>query len=339
MDINQYKGILVYAECCGDKVTENSLELLGEARRLSEQLGENTEVMAFLMGFQIRPFSEQLFGFGADTVIMFDDERLSLYRPDRYSEALSLMIESYKPEIVLIGATAQGSELAPTVAAKLKTGLAAHCVELKINDKKQLVQVVPAFGGKVLGDILCPDFRPQIASVKPGIMQKLTFKPHAGKAKTFACKIDGWGDNLRVVAHNQQTTAEKNLHEYDVIVGGGFGIGSKEGWQQLEDLAQLLGGATGCTRPALDEGWTRGEHTMIGTSGIAVRPKVYINAGISGAAHHTCAIKNAGTIISINKDSNASIFEVSDFRIVSDWGKIIPLMIEKIKSIKEGCTC
>jgi electron transfer flavoprotein alpha subunit len=339
MDINQYKGILVYAECCGNKISENSLELLGEARRLSEQLGENTEVLAALIGFEIHTLSEQLMGFGADKVIVFDDERLSFYRPDRYAEALCEMIEAYKPAIVLIGATSQGSELAPTVAAKLKTGLAAHCVELKINEKKQLVQVVPAFGGKVLGDILCPNFRPQIASVKPGIMQKIPFKPHVGKVKTFVCNIDGWGDNLRVVAHRQETATAKSLHEYDVIVGGGFGIGSKEGWQQLEELAQLLGGATGCTRPALDEGWTCGEHTMIGTSGTAVRPKVYLNAGVSGAAHHTCAIKNAGTIISINKDSKASIFEVSDFRIVADWGEVIPLMIEKIKAIKGGCTC
>ncbi len=331
MNITDYKNILVYAEIKDDRIAENSLELLGEANNLKTKLGADTKVYAAVLGQNIKQFTNTLYTYGADTVITFDDEKLAQYRSDYYGEAITGIIEKYKPEIVLIGCTYLGAELAPTVAAKLKTGLAAHCTELRIDENGQFVQVVPAFGGKVLGDILTPKHRPQMATVKAGMFVKKEFPGKTGTHEEFSCEIKGFGDQIKVVAIHKEKAKGKPLQESDCIVGGGFGIGSKENWAILEELASLLNGATGCTRPALDEGWTTGEQTMIGTSGVAVRPKVYINAGISGAAHHTCGIKDAGLVISINKDANAAIFNYSDIKIVSDWKKIIPLVIERMK--------
>lgn len=334
MNDDVYKDILVYIEVNAGVIVENSLELLGEANRLKSQLGEQTKVTAAIMGMDVDSFAPQLFAFGADKVVYFNDVQLANYKSDVFGEALTQLIRHYKPEIVLIGATYLGAELAPTVAAKLKTGLAAHCTELRINESGHMVQVVPAFGGKVLGDIITPRHRPQMATVKAGITKKLTFQQKAGIMEPFHGELKGFGDQLQFVAFHKQAATGKPLNESDCIIGGGFGIGSKENWNMLEELAQLLNGATGCTRPALDEGWTIGEQSMIGTSGVAVRPKVYINAGISGAAHHTCGIKDAGLIISINKDANAPIFEVSDYKVVDDWKKIVPLLIQKLKSAK-----
>lgn len=331
--LKAYKGIMVYAEISGEKIIDNSLELIGEARRLATHLGDDTEVTAVLIGKESKSFSNELINYGADKVIVFEDNKLEYYRSDLYSEALAKIVNEYKPEIVLIGATCQGEELGPTAAKKLDTGMAAHCVDLSINEKRELVQVVPAFGGKVLGDILCPDFRPQMASVKAGLMEKLPYEEREGIVEEFNCEIKGFGDRIKVKSVNIETKTAKSLNEADVIIGGGFGIGGKEGWEELEKLANLLNGATGCTRPALDEAWTEDEHTMIGTSGVAVKPRLYINAGISGAAHHTCGIKDAGVIISINKDENAPMFDVSDFKIVADWKKIIPLLNEKLESL------
>jgi len=333
MNINEYKHILVYAEAKDEKVAGTSLELLGEATRLAAALGNNTEVWAALLGHDQEKYATELFRFGAQKVIVCNHESLNVYRSDLFGEAMTQLINKYKPETVLIGATYAGSELAPTVAAKLKTGLAAHCNELRIDENKQFIQVVPAFGGKVLGDILTPNHRPQMATIKSGIMQKIEPADFSGVVEHFDCDLSSVGNKIEVLAVHKETTGRKPLNESDVIIGGGFGIGSKEKWSQLEELASLLGGATGCTRPALDEGWTeQGEHTMIGTSGVAVKPKVYINFGISGAAHHTCGIKDAGLIISVNKDANAPIFDASDFKIVSDWEKIASALIEKLKA-------
>ncbi len=331
MNISEYKHILVYAEVRDDKVSGISLELLGEATRLAAFLGNNTEVWAALLGNDQEKYATELFRYGAQKVIVCNHASLNEYRSDLYGEALTQLINNYKPETVLIGATYAGSELAPTVAAKLKTGLAAHCNELRIDENKQFIQVVPAFGGKVLGDILTPGHRPQMATIKSGIMQKNEPCERTGVVEKFDCDLTSVGDKIQVLAVNKEQSTRRPLNESEIIIGGGFGVGSKEKWAQLEELASLLGGATGCTRPALDEGWTQGEHTMIGTSGVAVKPKVYINFGISGAAHHTCGIKDAGLIISVNKDACAPIFEVSDFKIVSEWEKIVPALIEKLK--------
>ncbi len=333
MAFEEYKGIMVYAEVTGDKINDNSLELIGEATRLAKDLGGSTEVSAVLMGKDIKNFAQELINYGANKVIVVDDEKLVHYRVDLYAEAFKNIIDKYKPEIVLVGATHQGEELGSTVAVKVNTGIAAHCVGLRINDEKQFVQVVPAFGGKVLGDILCPNHRPQMASVKAGLMEKLPYEERKGTIEEFTCDLKGFGNKIKVKSVEVIQKTVRSLNEADVIVGGGFGIGNEEDWGKLEEVATLLNGVTGCTRPAFDQGWGEGEHTMIGTSGVAVRPKVYVATGISGAAHHTCGIKDAGLIISINKDKNAPIFDVSDFKVVADWKKIMVALKEKLETM------
>lgn len=330
------KDILIYAEIIDGKVTDNALELIGEARRLTSLLPDGGQVISVVMGKAVRQHADLLAAYGAERVVIFENDILEHYRNDLYGEALTAVIRKCSPEIVLIGSSYRGSEIAPTVAAKLRTGLAAHCTELKIDSTGQFIQVVPAFGGKVLGDILTPGHRPKMASIKPGIMQKRPIEACSASIEEFTTDIQGLGNAIKFLDDERISTSGKPLHEAECIIGGGFGIGSKENWAVLEELATLLNGATGCTRPALDEGWTTGEQTMIGTSGVAVRPKVYINAGISGAAHHTCGMKDAGLVISINKDENAAIFGSSDIKIVADWKQILPILIEKVKEAKSG---
>ncbi len=334
MEINSYKNILVFAEVSEDKVCDNSLELLGEANRLKLMRNNDSIVIAALIGSGVKKYAPTLFGYGADKVVAFDNHKLEIYRSDLFGEALAGIIRAYHPEIVLVGATALGSELAPTVAAKLHTGLAAHCTALKILENGQFTQVVPAFGGKVLGDIYIPNHRPQIASIKAGITKKLDFAQKDGVVDDFSCELKGF-ERMRVVKVEKETETRKSLNDADCIVVGGFGIGSKEEWSKLEEIASLLGGANGCTRPVLDAGWVSNEKAMIGTSGVAVRPKAYLGIGVSGAAHHTCGIKDSGLIISINKDENAPIFACSDYKVVADYKKIVPALIEELKSRKK----
>jgi len=240
--------------------------------------------------------------------------------------------DEYKPEIVLVGVIHKGEEIGPMAAKILDTGMAAHCFELDIREDGEFLQVVPAFGRKVLGDILCPNHRPQMASMKAGLVDKIVFEGKKAEVEEFNPEVSGYGDKIEVLEVVEDTTEKVYLSNAELIVAGGFGIGDQAGWDKLEKLAKILNGATGCTRPALDEGWTEREETMVGTSGVAIKPKVYLGFGISGAAHHTCGIKGAGTIISVNRHDNAPIFEVSDYKVVSDWEKVVDVLIEKLSA-------
>lgn len=326
--------IWVYAEQAGKALASIAPELLGESRRLAAASGKEFEVAAVLIGDGVSHLAAELFAWGADTVYTADDPRLAVYNNETYSRVFKHLIQKHNPEIVLIGATAIGSELAPTVAAQVGTGLAAHCVELKLTPEGELICVVPSFGGKVMGEILCPAHRPQMATIKPGVMEK--GEKHKGRyGKEDRVDVDealkGYEPRIAPLSVHHSPPEGKPLEAAEVVIAGGWGIGSKEDWKLLEELAEALGGAVGCTRPAVDEGWAPGEHVMIGTSGKTIKPKVYIGVGISGATHHICGMKDSGTIISINKDPNAAIFGVSDVKVVSDFKKILPLLIKRIK--------
>jgi electron transfer flavoprotein alpha subunit len=269
---------------------------------------------------------------GAKTVYLADDPDLRMYSPLTFVPILAGLAAEHRPDIYLFGGSATGSALGPAVAARLKTGMAAHCVDLRINEEKKLVSLVPAFGGKVIGEILCPSGIPQMASVKPGIFTKKDPAPvpvRIEKADSSLWKKPGV-QGLEPVNVVRRPPQGLPLNEADVVVCGGFGIGTQENWQLLEKLAQYLGGATACTRPPVDEGWT-GEYCMVGTSGQSIRPKVYIGFGISGATHHICGMNESGLVISVNRDAEAPIFEVSDVRIVADVNSILPLLTEALK--------
>ncbi|MDD4238332.1 MAG: electron transfer flavoprotein subunit alpha/FixB family protein [Desulfotomaculaceae bacterium] len=327
-------AVWVVVEQNGGILAEVTLELLGKARDLAA-LGGGAHASAVLLGSKIESLAEELIAHGADQVILMDAPRLTLYQNDTYALVLAELVKKHRPEIVLFGASYYGSELSATVAAKLETGLAAHCLDLYINDRGEFVQVVPAFGGMILGDILCPTARPQLASVKPGMFQK----PDRDTTRSGETLIEtptvleGYASPLKAVRVVQSQPAGLPLEKAATVVAGGWGVG-QEAWHFLDQLAGELSGAVGCTRPALDEGWAAGEHAMIGTSGKTVRPQVYIGFGVSGATHHMAGMKDSGVIININKDPAATVFQVSDYGVVADAKELLPVLLEKIREYK-----
>jgi len=334
--MEKHKDIWVVAEQNAGVLSRVSLELLSCAARLAGELEEVTGsrpgVLAVVTGGENPREIEELHRHGADGSILALSPLLEDYRTDLHAAVLADLVREKMPEIVLFGATAWGSEVAPGVAAKVKTGLAAHCADLKINPQGLLVQSVPAFGGKVLGEILCPDHRPQMASVRPGVFPAVPVDNPAPVQPVMAPpNLGSEKGRIKVLEVRRQEISGRPLEEAEVVVAGGWGVGSKENWQLLEELAELLGAAVGCTRPALDEGWTAGEHTMIGTSGKAVRPKVYVGFGISGATHHVVGIKDAGLVISINTNPRAEVFQYSDVKVVADARSVIDALIAELK--------
>jgi electron transfer flavoprotein alpha subunit len=330
-------AIWIVAEQAAGKLAPVSLEILGQALRMAREAG-GCEVAAVMIGKDAGGPASELASFGADKVYLVDDPRLSSYQNDTYGAVLTKLIAREDPEAVLFGASACGEELAPTVAARLDTGLGAHCTNLDILADGLLMMGVLGFGGRVHTEMFCPARRPQMASVKPGMFLP---PPRAERKGTVvrenaSALLEGEKIRLRVVNVVRMEPEGVPLEGADVVVAGGFGIGGKESWALLEDLARELYGAVGCTRPALDEGWTAGEHTMIGTSGKTVRPKVYLGFGISGSPHHMVGIRDAGVIVSVNSDPRSPVFESSDFGIVSDFRKIVPALLREIRKMKVG---
>ncbi|MDR1733167.1 MAG: electron transfer flavoprotein subunit alpha/FixB family protein [Synergistaceae bacterium] len=328
--------IWVNAEVSDGKIAEVTFELLSKANELAEALGDGTEVEVTLLGDGLESEAGRLLEWGAKTVLLADDPALKMYSPLTYAPLLTSWATARKPVIWLFAATAVGATLGPAVAGRLKTGMAAHCVDLLLDDRKKLKALVPSFGGKVIGEILCPGHLPQMASVKPGIfVKKAPLKKHTdGKIEKedltqWRQKLDQSG--LEPVRIERRPPKGLPLNEAEVVVCGGFGVGTDKNWKLLEELAESLGGATACTRPPVDEGWT-GEYCMVGTSGQSIRPKVYLGFGISGATHHICGMNEAGVVVSVNRDEDAPIFQVSDYRVVADLNVILPLLVEAIKT-------
>lgn len=255
------------------------------------------------------------------------------------AEILEKVIADEKPDVLLMGATALGESVAPILGVRLGTGVAAHCVDIRINDEGRIGYMVPAFGGKVIGEIFIPDAepgKPAIATVKPGMFEDCVL-PEGGEAASFCKFIDGdamAGDiekgGFRMISATPRETAGSDIAKAQVILCGGFGIGSSENWEKLVQIADKLGGAAGCTRPVVDMEWGPDEYSMIGTSGRTVKPKIYVGFGISGAAHHVCGIQDAGVIISINNDKEAEVFKVSDYCGVFDAGQVIDELLKQL---------
>lgn len=325
------KKIWVFAEYVNCTLDRVALELLTKAKELSAGLSGETEVAAVLLGSRARSACKVLAEYGAEKIYLAESEELGLYNPMLYAPIITNLVKREDPDIFLFGATAIGSELGPTVAAQLKTGVAAHCVDLRINEKEQLVANVPSFGGKILGEILCPDTRPQMASVKPGIFvqgEPEEREPNIIEEDVRGIKTEGLP--LKAITLEKKEIEGVPLEKAEVVFCGGYGLGCKENWEKLEKLASILGGAAACTRPVVDEGWAPGEHVMVGTSGKSIRPKAYVGFGISGATHHICGMKDSGLIISINKDDKAAVFEVSDAGAAADLNKVLDQLIAKL---------
>jgi electron transfer flavoprotein alpha subunit len=323
-----YRGIWVYIEQEEGCLSEVSLELLTAARCLAEK--KKMEICAVLLGDKMEAAAEALPGYGADRIILADHLGLKRYLAIPYTKIISRLVLEGKPDIFLLPATCIGSDLAPRIAARVNTGLSAHCTTLDISEKGELMQVVPAFGGKVMATILCPQHRPQMATVRPGVFRKGDRLEKKGKIERIPVELTPEDLQQRVIDLHYEKKAAQAIEEAEIVVAGGAGIGSGEDWKWVEKLAKALNGAVGGTRPPLDEGWIH-EDQMIGQSGKTIRPKLYVGIGISGVIQHTVGIQDAKTIIAVNNDPKAAIFETADLGVVADYRKVVPLLIEELQ--------
>jgi electron transfer flavoprotein alpha subunit len=325
------KDIWVYMEPIEGKISDLSLEMLGEAFKLQNKMKAPGKVIAFVLGDNPEETINEVAEYGVDKIYIANHPKLAIYQPEYYSQVFAKQIAKEDPHIILIGASAVGTQLAPTIGGKVRAGVAAHCIELKLDEEDNMISVVPAFGGKVLGDILWPTSRPQMASVKAGIFEKAEKKAFTGeKVDLDISFLDSLESSLKPVSVCREPVKGVPLETAEVVICGGWGVGDQEHWTMLEKLAERLGGAISCTRPPIDEGWAPGEHMMIGTSGKSIKPKFYLGFGISGATHHVCGMKDSGLIISVNKDENAEMFSASDYAIVADVKKIVPALCEAL---------
>jgi electron transfer flavoprotein alpha subunit len=333
MKSNCRESVWMFAEQRHAKLMGSSLEILGGGRKIADKL--NTMLAAVLFGYGVENLAKELIAYGADKIYVADNSLLSVYQSEAYSTILADLIRQSNPEILLLSATAIGRDLAPTVAAKVKTGLTADCVELDVNEQRQLLQIVPAFGGNVMATIICPKHKPQMATVRPGVMKSLERdESRHGEITKVSTSVRKEDMKIRIVEVVTEKPRVLPIEGADVVVAGGWGVGSTENWKLLEELAEVLGGAVGATRPAVDEKWAL-EDQMIGVGGKTVRPKLYIGAGISGALQHTVGIQDSKVIVAINKDPNAPIFKGADFGITGDLCEIIPCLVNEIKKLYE----
>jgi electron transfer flavoprotein alpha subunit len=323
--------IWVFIEQEEGKAHPVSWELLGAAQRLAQEL-EGSEVEGVLLGHNVEHIAPQAFRYGAKRVYLIDDPVLESYRNLPYGFGISNLVLKYKPEIFLVGATTMGRGLASVISTRVKTGLTADCTELAIDpEKKILAATRPTFGGNLMATILCRKHRPQMATVRPRVLPTPEPLPTAeGELirEPLGMAEDEIGEKLiRFIPGKEQL----NIEYADVIVSGGRGIGGPEGFALLEELAGLLGGVVGASRPVVDAGWITYEH-QVGQTGKTVRPKLYIAVGISGAIQHRVGISGSDFILAINNDPNAPIFEIADMGIVGDLHQVIPELINQVKA-------
>ncbi|MBM4140826.1 MAG: 4Fe-4S dicluster domain-containing protein [Nitrospira sp.] len=332
IDAQEFKGVWIFAEQREGKVASVAYELLGAGRRLSDELA--TELSAVLFGAS-ESEAQELIKWGADRVYLSVDPLFEKFNDEPYSKLLIRLIKQYQPEIVLAGATPIGRSFIPRVAAKLRTGLTADCTSLEIDkETRNLLQIRPAFGGNIMATILCPNNRPQMATVRPRVMKRGQYNENRA-GEIIPIKAYGISSRTKVLETVKEISdILVNLQEADIIISGGRGLSSPHGFKLLEELAGLIGGAVGSSRAAVDEGWISYSH-QVGQTGKTVCPKIYFACGISGAVQHLVGMQSSDIIIAINKNPEAPIFNVATFGIVGDLYEIIPLLIKKIKEMRE----
>lgn len=332
--------VWVYIEQHENKIADVSLELLGKAGQLAKKL--NVKVGAILIGNKVKDLCKTIFAYGADKVYLVEDTSFSFYTTLPYAKAVVELIKKYQPQIVLYGATTTGRDIAPRIASELKTGLTADCTDLQIGDysskdkeyKDILYQIRPAFGGNIIATIVCPDHKPQMATVREGVM-KMNTPDNSRSGEIIEHKVEITKELLltEVIKRFQQEKTV-NLKGANIIVAGGIGVGSKENFQLIHNLAHTIGAEVGASRAAVDAGFVSKDH-QVGQTGTTVRPKLYIAVGISGSIQHMAGMKESNRIIAINSDPNAPIFQIAHYGIVGDLNEVIPKFIEVYKSLKK----
>jgi len=328
------KNVLVICEQRDGVLQKVSLELIGKGKDLAEQLGQET--IALIMGDNITNLAQTLINYGADKVIYVDDPILKDFMTEPYTKAATAVLRELDPEIVLVGATSIGRDLAPRIAARIKTGLTADCTSLEIDEQNEkgerlLLMTRPAFGGNIMATIICPEHRPQMATVRPGVMIAKDAINHTGEITKFDVQFDPSDANVEILETIKIVKKNRDITEAKVLVSGGRGVGKAENFAALKELADVFNGEVSASRAAVDAGMTEKDR-QVGQTGKTVRPDIYFACGISGAIQHVAGMEEAELIIAINKNAEAPIFEVADVGIVGDLNRILPKLSAKLRS-------
>ncbi|BBB92152.1 MAG TPA: electron transfer flavoprotein subunit alpha [Methylomusa anaerophila] len=333
MDKSLYKGVWVYIEQVAGHIRNVSHELLGEGRRLADTMGQ--ELAGILIGENVESLAKEIFASGADKVYLVEGPEFNHYSTDAYTITLTHLIETYRPSVILMGATNDGRDLGPRVACRVGTGLTADCTNLGIDEETGLVAWTrPAFGGNIMATILCPDHRPQMGTVRPKVFKRPEQDfSKSGEIIRVQSKVRPEDIRTKLLGVIQSCTAACNLEEAEIIVSGGRGMCKPENFTLIEELANVLGAAVGASRAAVDAGWKPALH-QVGQTGKTVGPKIYFACGISGAIQHLAGMSSSDIVIAINKDADAPIFKVADYGIVGDVMEVIPALITEFKKIK-----
>ena len=326
------KNVYVIAEQRDGKIMKVSYELIGKARELADDLGQ--EVVAVLMGSGVEAVAGDLAKAGADKVVVVDDPMLAEYVTEPYTKAVTAVIKAQDPEIVIFGASSIGRDLAPRVSARIHTGLTADCTKLEIDPETKLLNMTrPAFGGNIMATIICANHRPQMATVRPGVMQALADCDKVGTVEKFDVEFTAEDMNVEICEVVKTEKKSVDITEAKILVSGGRGLGGPEGFEPLRELAKVLGGEVSSSRAAVDAGWIDRDR-QVGQTGKTVRPDLYIACGISGAIQHVAGMEESDIIVAINKDEDAPIFDVADYGIVGDLNKIVPALTAALKAEK-----
>ena len=334
MNIADYNGVWVFAEQREGHLEKVSLELLGEGRKIADKLG--VKLTALLLGSGIKDLGKGLRNHGADEVLVVDNKELEHYTTDGYTNVICDLVNKRKPGILFIGATFIGRDLGPRVAARLETGLTADCTSLDVDiTNGNLLATRPAFGGNLMATIVCPDHRPQMATVRPGVFEKLEEEEKEGGVEEISVNLSSEDIRTKVLEIVKENKEIVDISEANFIVAGGRGMGSQENFKLLYELAEALGGVVAASRAAVDKGWLDKAY-QVGQTGKTVRPNIYIACGISGAIQHVAGMQDSDLIIAVNKDESAPIMKIADYGIVGDIVKVIPQMIAEVNAIKEG---
>ncbi|WP_300669850.1 electron transfer flavoprotein subunit alpha/FixB family protein [Desulfoluna sp.] len=332
-DLSAYKGVWVFIEQFEGKLTNStlSLEILGEGRKLADKLG--TDLTAVILGENLEKTAGDLIKYGANTVLVADAPVLANYRTELYTDIICQAAKERKPEILLVGASATGRDLAPRISFRLHTGCTADCTELDIDDEKKiLVSTRPAFGGNVMATILCPDHRPQMSTVRPGVMMLPTWdEARTGEVIKLEVTAKEEDAKVKILEVKKHEASAQNIQEAVRVVSAGLGACTGNCFDQLKELAKELDAEIGGTRPVFETGLISHD-VQIGQTGKTVRPELYMAVGISGTVQHTTGMANSRTVVAINKDPNAEIFKFAHYGIVGDAKAVVPALIAQLKA-------
>ena len=334
MEKHNCNGVMIFVQQTDGEIAPVSLELLGKGRELAAALG--TEVTAVLLGScSIQPLCGTLARYGADRIVVVDDPALETYMTEPYTRAMAEVVRRFMPDILLCGATALGRDLAPRLSARLHTGLTADCTGLEIDpETRNLMMTRPAFGGNIMATIACPDHRPQMATVRPGVMRRAD-PAEGARPPVEIVRVEGLAEsrNVDILEIVKTISSKKDIQDARVLVAGGRGMGGPENFAVLEELADVLGGTVASSRAGVDAGWV-GKDRQVGQTGKTVRPDLYIACGISGAIQHLAGMEESEIIVAINTDPSAPIFEAADYGVVGDALKIVPQLTESIRNAR-----